>query len=291
MNLNRNPFLRKRQSYTRFIIYFIVLFILYQFTKFLIKSIFYNVGDDSVNASLAHHDIAQKRKSKYLKQQTVLEFEANNGTTFMDFPWYQKPHTRPQFKPNANLTTIQLSIKERGILQQKAILKAKKHAFRKFPPEDYVGIRGSKLTGAEETAAFRHKVDCWTKGQWVQQDEAFALKHVQDSLYSTCDDKFYKSHSKDQKREAVKYRWQPHVSEDCPAITTEVDSKKWCSILHGKHMLLVGDLVHYQYHELLLDAFRHDPTVCFGELNCKGIPNIYIYMDQYKVWTAHYMHA
>jgi hypothetical protein len=247
----------------------------------LIKSIFYNdaVGD-LVNASHNHHDIAQKRKNnnKYLKPQTILEFEANNDTTFMDFPWYQKSHTRPQFKPNATLTTIQLSLKEREIFQQKAILQAKKHAFRKFSPEDYVGIRGSKLTGAEETVAFRHKVDCWTKGQWVQQEgneQAFALKHVQDSLYSTCDDKFYKSHSKDEKREAVKYRWQPHVSEECPAITTEVDSKKWCRVLHGKHMLLVGDLVHYQYHELLLDAFRDDPTVCFGELNCKGIETKY----------------
>ncbi|KAI8640558.1 hypothetical protein BD408DRAFT_419498 [Parasitella parasitica] len=163
-----------------------------------------------------------------------------------------------------------MSVKERLVHQQKAVLQAKKLAFRKFVPEEYKGIRGSSLTTGEEASEFRRKVECWTRGTWVKEEQAgqvFNLKHIQDPLYSSCDNQFYKTHSAVEQREATKYRWEPE-SDSCP-LSTQVESKKWCRSLKGRNMLLVGDLVHYQYHELLLDAFRDDPTVCFGELNCK----------------------
>ncbi|CEP14909.1 hypothetical protein [Parasitella parasitica] len=223
------------------------------------------------NESIHNHNlIYRSTKSKNLKQQTVLTLFENDNQTYLDFPWYQKQHTRPQYKPNSTLTTLDMSAKEREIHQQKAILRAKKLAFKKFAPEEYKGIRGSSLLNGEEASEFRRKVECWTRGKWVKQDEVgqiFNLKHIQDPLYSSCDNQFYKTHGATEQREATKYRWEPE-SDKCP-LSTQIESKKWCRSLRGRNMLLVGDLVHYQYHELLLDAFRDDPTVCFGELNCK----------------------
>jgi hypothetical protein len=139
---------------------------------------------------------------------------------------------------------------------------------KKFLPTEYQGIRGTRLIDVDETQAFREKVECWTTGQWIKDDNAFSLTHIQDPIYSSCDSKFKKlTHGEDEKRDAVKYKWQP--SKNCP-IKKTIDSKNWCKVLRGRNMLLVGDLVHYQYHELLLDTFRDEPTVCFGELNCKG---------------------
>lgn len=257
---------RKQHSWLRFIIYFVVVFVLYQLCKVIYHAAFPTAQDTPVHDhDLMYH--SHNYKNKNIKQQTILTFVHDNQT-YLDFPWYQQQHTRPQYRPNSTLTTLHMSIKEREIYQQKAILQAKKLAFRRFVPEDYAGIRGSLLSTAEETSEFRRKVECWTRGKWVKEEDAYSLKHIQDPLYSSCDRQFYKTHDTLEKREATKYRWVPE-SDSCP-LSTKVESKKWCKSLKGRNMLLVGDLVHYQYHELLLDAFRDDPTVCFGELNCKG---------------------
>ncbi|CEI87819.1 hypothetical protein RMCBS344292_02227 [Rhizopus microsporus] len=48
-----------------------------------------------------------------------------------------------------------------------------------------------------------------------------------------------------------------------------VNRDRWCKVLNGRHILVVGDLVQYQLHEIFLNTFRDGPTVCFGELNCR----------------------
>ncbi|RCH90446.1 hypothetical protein CU098_003194 [Rhizopus stolonifer] len=257
---------RKRQNWRRFAFYFIAAFLLYYFSK-TIYHLFHSPS------SLEHTITEKTKQTTFRKEQDILYFHDDNQT-YLDFPWYQKEHTRPQYKPNATLLTIHLSLKDREIMEQKAVLTAKRLAFKRFPPENYIGIRGSKLSTAADVQAFRDHVTCWTNGQWIRVSELnskqhFALKHIQDPIYSTCDRQFYKTHASDEIREAVKYRWQPTKSDTCPPLNLKVESKKWCRVLQGRNMLLVGDLVHYQYHEVLLDAFRDDPTVCFGELNCK----------------------
>ncbi|KAG1169846.1 hypothetical protein G6F70_008095 [Rhizopus microsporus] len=209
----------------------------------------------------------QKAYIRYNQKQPTLTFQQDNGTTYMDFPWYQRPHTRPQFRPNIDLLSTDLSAKDRRILLEKAILQAKKLALRKFPAAEYTTIRGTNLT-ATQTAAFREKLTCWTMGQWIRDEQnSFRLKHLQEPIYSSCDHKFYKTHKESEKREETKYVWKPY-SQACP-VSRKVSSARWCKLLKGRNMLLVGDLAHYQYHELFLDTFRDDPTVCFGELNCK----------------------
>lgn len=262
---------QQQRNWKRFIIYFILFFILYQGAKLLYKRIHAN---NTISDASNVNDIHGSRNSSLYKKQNILHYTEDNGK-YNDFPWYQTEHTRPQFKPNSSLTTIQLSIKEREIMLQKAVLTAKKLALKRFSPEDYPGIRGTKLMTKEDTLAFRMRVECMTKGQWVRSEETdvkkapFELKHIQDPIYSTCDKKFYKTHKSTEKRDSIKYRWKPTNSAQCPLKNT-IDTKNWCKVLKGRNILLVGDLTQYQYHELILDTFRDEPTVCFGELNCKG---------------------
>jgi hypothetical protein len=88
----------------------------------------------------------------------------------------------------------------------------------------------------------------------MEDDNAYQLTHIQDPIYAC-------------KRPFKPYRWQPD-DPSCPPLQP-VDTQHWCHILNGRNILLAGDLVHYQYHEVLLDVFRDQPTVCYGELNCK----------------------
>ncbi|KAI9492414.1 hypothetical protein BDB00DRAFT_828916 [Zychaea mexicana] len=107
----------------------------------------------------------------------------------------------------------------------------------------------------QDAASLRAMVDCWTTGHWVGGEGYLVPKHFQDPLYGKC-------HSDDR----LHYRWQ---TEGCTAIMETVHPGRWCTALNGRHVLLVGDLVQYQLHDVLLDAIRDGPTVCFGELNCK----------------------
>lgn len=281
-NNNPNLFIRKRNTstlskYGRFIVYFIVFFLAFQSIKFIYSS-FFNNQESNVDL-IARQDLQfhLKHAHHFYKPQQILHYTSDNET-YLDFPWYKQSHTRPQFRPHANITTTTLTTKQRTILLQKAILQAKQRAQKKFNPTEYQGIRGTRFETAQETKALRDQIDCFTTGQWIKaadDEEAFRLKHIQDPIYSTCDHQFYKTHPETEKRPATQYTWQPS-SESC-ALKTKVDSKNWCKLLKGRNMLLVGDLPHYQFHELLLDAFREEPTVCFGELNCKGKSSRYYF--------------
>ncbi|KAG0174713.1 hypothetical protein DFQ28_007559 [Apophysomyces sp. BC1034] len=180
---------------------------------------------------------------------------------YNDFPWYKTQHRRPQFQ--SNFTTSHLTTAERRQLHTAAIARAKTHALEMLGVIE--GISGTKYQTQEEAERFRSLVDCWTQGRW-EHTPGFRLTHRQDAVFGSCDKKFYKTHESSELREAVKYSWAP--SSSCAL--RKVDSGRWCELLRGRHMLLVGDLVHYQLHDLLLDALRDGPTECFGELNCKG---------------------
>lgn len=260
------PKRKSKRDWKRFIIYFLIVIALYACFK-----IFHNPSsNNTTEKNDDHHHFTDHLHQQHrvhnsiaTKKQSILTFHADNSTHH-DFPWYKTAHTRPQFRANSSLLTTHLSPKERHIASSTAVLQAKKLAFHHFPVSDYQHIRGTPLS-PEETAELRAKVDCWTQGEWVLDDKAYKLNHVQDPLYSTCDRAFYKTHKETESRDV--YRWKP--KKECAPLKA-VNTRNWCKVLQGRNMLLVGDLVHYQYHEVLLDAFRDEPTVCFGELNCKG---------------------
>ncbi|KAI9323614.1 hypothetical protein BX666DRAFT_1836650, partial [Dichotomocladium elegans] len=99
-------------------------------------------------------------------------------------------------------------------------------------------------------------VDCWTsRGRWASGQGGYHIrKHLQDPYYGKC------------KNSGSSYVWV--TPPECP-LHEEIDRDLWCDAINGRNILLVGDLVHYQLHEMLLDAMRDGPTVCYGELNCK----------------------
>lgn len=130
--------------------------------------------------------------------------------------------------------------------------------------DDYEGrIPGSGLTGMDKVISFRSLVACWTQqGSW-QKHQGALLPHFQDPLYGQCDRRWQRG---DMARPAPRYHWQPQ----CALLSDTIQKEQWCGIVDRRHTLVVGDLVQYQLHDLLLDALREGPTTCYGELNCKG---------------------
>ncbi|KAI8095365.1 hypothetical protein BDF21DRAFT_329317 [Thamnidium elegans] len=191
-------------------------------------------------------------------QQTILEPSSH------DFPWYNpQGHPKLDSLQNHKYTTTHLSTEERNQLTHDTVNKAKKLVQDEF--NSIQGIPGSVFNGNTRTSnQFRALVDCWTTGKWVQvPSRKYVMPHFQDPLYGSCDRKFAKQNKQGQ-REAVKYVWQSKCDTNI-----ELDGAQWCKVLHGRHLLVVGDLVQYQLHELFLDTLRDGPAVCFGELNCK----------------------
>lgn len=173
-----------------------------------------------------------------------------------DYPWYRKPHPRPPILNN--YSTGALSAAERARLHKHAVDTARQKALAVF--YEVEGIPGSQQRTAKQAAAFRARVDCWHKGAWVKGKQQVIRKHFQDPTFGVC--------AKKHKQDGTDYVWKPSSAE-CSLAPT-VDTAAWCNVLRGRHVLVIGDLVQYQLHDLLLDVLRDGPTVCFGELNCKG---------------------
>lgn len=167
-----------------------------------------------------------------------------------EFPWYKRHHPP--------LPLPRIFVKETATIELAAA-----HAREQLGIEYEDRVPGSKLTIPEQISAVRSYLECWTRGAWIATEDYSSLaKHFQDPIYGKCD----KKKKGDQDREAVKYAWQP----SCPFIQPKINASQWCDVLDGRHMLLVGDLVHYQLHEMLLDVLRDGPVVCYGELSCRG---------------------
>ncbi|KAI8977881.1 hypothetical protein BDB01DRAFT_801066 [Pilobolus umbonatus] len=231
--MNLDSFRLRRLSWPRIILYVIVIGLLVHISLYFV------------------HNIPTTTNSSLLK-------------AYHDFPWYTKPHLRPPTSTE-QFTTTHLTVNERRLLREEQVNTAEEKVKRAFP--DMNGIRGSLFDeNGERTQKFRDLVDCWTTGQWVKvkTDRIGPLvTHFQDPYYGSCDRKFKKTHDEGELREAVHYAWKTQ----CPMLP--VDSSRWCQAIRGRHILLVGDLVHYQLHDLFLDTLRDGPAVCFGELNCK----------------------
>lgn len=188
-------------------------------------------------------------------------------------PWYKQSYkaiSKAAFDPDHAFTTEHLTTEERRALQERMVGIAQSMAQEAFGNKYDGRIPGTILDTQDQVDAMRSLVNCWTRGRWVKSssNRTSLLRHFQDPLYGSCDAKFYKTHGKNEQREAVKYTWEP----SCPLPMTTVDPQQWCGgALKGRNLMLVGDLAQYQMHEILLDALRDGPVVCYGELNCKGI--------------------
>ncbi|KAI8049133.1 uncharacterized protein B0P05DRAFT_641872 [Gilbertella persicaria] len=201
-----------------------------------------------------------------VKDDTHLQLDTTR--LVRDFPWYQRqghPNLSP-LQQHPKYITTHLSTQERQTLQENMIKKAREAVAHEF--QHIKGIPGSSVYAGKPEAArqFRSLVDCWTTGEWVSvtsQSAHWTMPHFQDPLYGSCDRKFKKTGGVG-RRPATNYVWK----SKCDA-SIDLDPGKWCSVLNGRHLMLVGDLIQYQLHELFLDTLRDGPATCFGELNCK----------------------
>ncbi|ORX46474.1 hypothetical protein DM01DRAFT_1364384 [Hesseltinella vesiculosa] len=173
---------------------------------------------------------------------------------YKDFPWYREPHPRSSLK---NKVTFPTTAQERQRHYVAMLSLAESFSKRSF--ETIIGIPGTKIVTQAAADATRAQLHNLVRGNWKPTQRTQLVKHVQDPLYGKCD----KKHPDGPRRE-TQYRWVP----DSGSLVTATPDQ-WCSVLNGRHILLVGDLVQYQLHDLFLDTLRDAPTACYGELNCK----------------------
>lgn len=178
-------------------------------------------------------------------------------------PWYTSTHPDMSALQLNEHWKTSLSTKERDLLTETMVKKARILVAKEFP--NIQGIPGSAAIDTHLKAKqFRSHVDCWTTGEWTKVDKPdYVMPHFQDPIYGKCTKKYNNSLTP-----AAKYVWKSTDSR-CPQ-TPHIEPANWCKALNGRNILLVGDLVHYQLHEVLLDTLRDGPAICFGELNCKG---------------------
>ncbi|CAO3578828.1 unnamed protein product [Absidia cylindrospora] len=222
---------------------------------------------------LFYHTITSFTPIHTSSNETRQQKQQNN--VHFDFPWYKTAH--PRVTMLGTFSTSHLTTSERHQLERSMVAQARKQAklaFDRIAPS-MNGIPGTPIDTLDSAQEARQRIDCWTQGQWVSasapKPKTQLIQHIQDPLYSTCDKRFYKTHSPEVLRPETQYEWKPSGGgdNDCSRVLPKPSPPQWCHVLNGRHILLVGDLVQYQLHELFLDSLRDGPTVCFGELNCK----------------------
>lgn len=251
-----------RRSTLRFIIYAVFIFLAYR----LLASFWTNEAEefqDTYNPPVSNdfpHQPDQKEQVKNMPAPDLATHEETEPKQEFNLPWYPKQ--------------TKLSTADRIELELKATKLARDEAQEAFSQFKLEGIPGTAIKTKEEAQAVYSKLDCFTQGSWVYNPTPRELLiHLQESLYSKCDKRYERDHkdtdtSEWKVRNELKYIWTPLDRSQCPLIP--VDKSNWCDIMSGRHILLVGDILQFQMHELLLDSFRDGPAVCYGELNCKG---------------------
>lgn len=197
----------------------------------------------------------------YKPQTTDSSPAVHVSSSSSSLPWYTSSHPNlTSFQHNEHIKTF-LTTKGRHELTETMVTKARSLVAKEFP--DIEGIPGSSLIDTQEKAKeFRSRLECWTTGEWVPvETPQYIMPHFQDPLYGSCERKY----KQDGLRPAVKYEWRSKCEDQ-----VVFSPSSWCQVLNGRNLLIVGDLVQYQLHEVLLDTLRDGPAICFGELNCKG---------------------
>ncbi|KAI8340623.1 hypothetical protein BC941DRAFT_417723 [Chlamydoabsidia padenii] len=265
-----NRGLRPLFKWARFLIYIFIVFLLcYTFT--ILKP-----SNTSFNNQTPQQEQQQQKDSvdnNDNDDQAIKTFTP----LYRDFPWYKDIH--PRVVMFANISTTHFTTAQRIKLQESKVDQAKKQAktfFSQIQPPIMIPVPGSNSIRTTEAAdSLRARLQCWTRGQWIPSSSPIPrnklIRHVQDPLYSSCDKRFYKSHATSIPRPETQYRWELSGGggECSRMVLPKPTPQQWCQVLNGRHILVVGDLVQYQLHELFLDSLRDGPTVCFGELNCK----------------------
>ncbi|KAG0036908.1 hypothetical protein BGZ82_003467 [Podila clonocystis] len=161
---------------------------------------------------------------------------------------------------------------------------------KKLPPElvfeqDKVRIPGTGINTPEKTAQFRALMDqALNQGRWVYE----ADRDYPDFGGATGWSK-KKQNERDRDvtidrapfPEAGKYHWEPLLTSSggsdvdspnaystTPWYTNRIQPEDFCRILGPRHILLVGDLIHWQLHDSIMYNMFDTPQICYGDIAC-----------------------
>ncbi|KAG0078512.1 hypothetical protein BGZ90_005056 [Linnemannia elongata] len=160
----------------------------------------------------------------------------------------------------------------------KAIEAAKAWVTKKMPPEDQVfesRIPGTRLDSVEKTRRFRELMSQGLdRGRWVYEPK----RDYPDFGGATGWNK-KKLGERDRDvaidrapfPEAGKYHWEPTTTTlGGPGgwHATRIQPEEFCRILGPRHIVLVGDLIHWQLHDSIMYNMFDNPQACYGDLAC-----------------------
>lgn len=149
--------------------------------------------------------------------------------------------------------------------------------------EDQTRIPGTGINTPAKSAQFRALMDqALNQGRWVYE----ADRDYPDFGGATAWSK-KKQNERDRDvtidrapfPEAGKYHWEPLLTssdgtqEDMtvptiPWYTNRIQPEDFCRILGPRHIVLVGDLIHWQLHDSIMYNMFDTPQICYGDLAC-----------------------
>ncbi|KAI8361249.1 hypothetical protein B0O80DRAFT_153915 [Mortierella sp. GBAus27b] len=186
-------------------------------------------------------------------------------------------------------------------LIQKVLREARDMVSTRMPEEFLVSektIPGTDLDTVAKTRHFRQLMDqALNKGRWVHEPDRDypdfggatgwnkKMKNERDRDVSIDRQPF---------PEAGKYHWEPTIDnlppwsaqqgEEDSESGSETEQMAWttstgwhatrilredfCTILGPRHIVLVGDLIHWQLHDSIMYNMFDTPQVCYGDLSC-----------------------
>ncbi|KAF9347863.1 hypothetical protein BGX26_000696 [Mortierella sp. AD094] len=165
------------------------------------------------------------------------------------------------------------------------VQEARKWALKKLP-EDFqfseTKIPGTGLDTREKTRRFRLLMDeALNKGRWVYEPD----RNYPDLGGAIAWSKKTKN-EKDRDvainrppfPEAGKYHWEPTIDAKELNARARAKAMGWyaqriqpqdfCRILGPRHIVLIGDLIHWQLHDSIMYNMFDTPQACYGDLAC-----------------------
>jgi hypothetical protein len=215
------------------------------------------------------HNLRQKQQQQQARHHQILQALSET---------YDKQREQAQFSRIKGMKSYWSRV-------ERAVESAKAWVSKKMPPESLVlesRIPGTRLDSTEKTRQFRELMSAaLDQGQWVYEPE----RDYPDFGGATGWNK-KKLGERDRDvaidrapfPEAGKYHWEPTSGNGKVGWggggggggwhATRMQPEEFCRILGPRHIVLVGDLIHWQLHDSIMYNMFDNPQACYGDLAC-----------------------
>ncbi|KAF9152834.1 hypothetical protein BG015_004615 [Linnemannia schmuckeri] len=227
---------------------------------------FSDSSSSSPNSFYNNGSTKELRQQQFVRQRQILQSLTET---------YDKHSQQAKFHRIKGTKSYETHVK-------KAVEAAKAWVAKMMPPEIQVfesRIPGTKLDNPGKTRRFRELMSKGLdKGRWVYEPE----RDYPDFGGATGWNK--KKHGERDRDvaidrapfpEAGKYHWQPTLAKKAKTgertggwHATRIQPEEFCRILGPRHIVLVGDLIHWQLHDSIMYNMFDNPQACYGDLAC-----------------------